>query len=56
MCIEMKLPKLSKLFKRNKNKATKKQQALINDYEKGKILQIGKDVDNKEYLKGCDAK
>ena len=40
-----------KLFKK-KEKITKRQEELIEDYEKGRILQIDNGTDNKKYLKG----
>ena len=42
------------LFKKKdkKEKLTKKQKELIEDYEKGRILQIDNETDNKKYFEG----
>jgi len=43
--------KILKLYKKRKEKISKHQEKLLKDYEEGKILQIDKNIDNKEYLK-----
>lgn len=39
------------MFRRkNKIKATKRQRELIEDFEKGKVLQVDNGIDNKEHF------
>lgn len=42
--------------KRKEKKLTKKQKKLMEDYEKGKVLQIDNKIDNKKYLQNLQKK
>ena len=43
-----------KMFLKKENKDSKHNKEILSLYESGKILQVDKDIDNKEYLKSED--
>jgi len=40
-----------KLFSLFKKKESKKNKFLLEEYEKGRVLQVGNNIDNKEFLR-----
>jgi len=42
--------KLLKLFKRKEKELTDREKMLLEDYNNGRILQVDKDINNKDFL------